>query len=301
IIAESSGGLYNKPAMSAIYNTCGMTQVCEREGAQLNLDFSYHNVEHAQAQLCRYFDIITPVLEADVLINVPKLKTHSMTGLSGAVKNLFGCVPGLNKPEMHCQYPDKSQFQQMIVDLCTLVRPTITIVDAIECMEGDGPSGGERRFVGAVLSGINPFAIDVAACELIALDPESVYMLRHGMEQGLCPRTLTEVDIIGSLDGLRVDDFKKPRSKNVDFLDYVPSFLRPLAEKAERVIAPRPAIKKKECIGCGKCAESCPQHTIVIENRKAHIAYKQCIRCYCCHEMCPIRAIDIKRTFIWKL
>ena len=304
IIAESSGGLYNKPVMTAIYQTCGMTDVCSREGAELNLDFSNVEIKHSHAKLCHQFNIITPVIQADVLINVAKLKSHSMTGLSGAVKNLFGCVPGLNKPELHCQYPDPSQFQQMIVDLCTLMRPTITFVDAIDCMEGDGPTGGSKRHVGAVLGGLNPFAVDVAACRLISLDPSGVLMLRHGMERGLCPASLAELELTGDPEPLAVSDFVRPKAQSSDFLDSVPSFLRPYAEFGEKIIAPRPVINKDKCVGCGKCAESCPQHTITVASkrrkRQARIDYSNCIRCYCCHEMCPIRAIDIKRVFIWR-
>ena len=307
IVAESSGGPYTKAAMNLIFSGCGITEVCEREGAELNTDFGISTVDHPDAILCHQFSLINPIVQADVLINIAKLKTHSMTGLSGAVKNLFGCVPGLTKPEMHCQYPDKSQFQQMIVDLCTLVRPTVSFVDAIDCMEGDGPTGGSKRFVGAVLSGLNPFAVDIAVCHLIAVDPDSIFMLRHGMAQGISPTSLSELELWGDdPDTLRVHDFVQPKSKRADFLDFLPAFMRPVAERAERIIAPRPEIVAKKCVGCGKCAESCPQHTIAIVDRRggkkrASIDYSTCIRCYCCHEMCPIRAIDIKRTFIWRL
>lgn len=301
-IAESSGGLYNKAAMTAIYQTCGITEVCEREGAELNTtDFTSVSLTNPDAVICHQFGVITPIVDADVFINIAKLKTHCMTGLSGAVKNLFGTMPGLSKPEMHCQYPDKSEFQQMLVDLCTLVRPQLSFIDAIECMEGDGPSGGSPSFMGAVIGGRNPFAMDIVACALINMNPDKVYMLRHGMDRGLSPENLSQVELIGSIDGLVVKDFRHPRSKDTDFLDFLPKFLRPLGRKCEAFLAPRPAIDRKKCIGCGKCAESCPQHTIAIANKKAEIDYSKCIKCYCCHEMCPIKAIDVKRKSIFNL
>ncbi|MBP3414546.1 MAG: DUF362 domain-containing protein [Clostridia bacterium] len=302
IIAESGGGLYNKAVMSASYNTCGITDVCKREGAELNFDFSDKLIKHPDALLCHQFNIITPVIDADVLINIAKLKTHSMTGYSGAVKNLFGCVPGLMKPELHCQYPDRSQFQQMIVDLNTLLKPSAVFIDAIDCMEGDGPTGGSPRHVGAVVAAYNPFAADIAASRMIAVDPSKIYMLSHGMEQGLSPNDLSEVELYGDPEALRVADFVQPKTKSIDFLDRVPAFLRPIARVGERLIAPRPVINRKKCIGCGKCSESCPQHTIIFDkSKKAQIIKKDCIKCYCCHEMCPIRAIDIKRQSIFKL
>lgn len=301
IVAESSGGLYNKTAMSVIYDCCGITEVCRAEGAELNFDFSDRLVKHPDPVICRQFNLISPIIDADVVIGIAKLKTHCMTLLSGAVKNHFGCVPGLMKPEMHCQYPEKEQFQQMLVDLITLVRPAACFVDAVDCMEGDGPSGGSKRHVGAILGGLNPFAVDVAACRLISVDPAHVIMLRHGVDRGLCPASLNEVELHGELDSLIVGDFKQPRSKGVDFLDFLPKFIRPLARKGEKLIAPRPAIRTSKCVGCGKCAESCPQHTITVKNRKASIDYSKCIRCYCCHEMCPVKAIDVKRKLIWKM
>jgi len=301
-IAESSGGLYNKAAMTAIYQTCGITDICAREGAELNTsDFTSVALTCPDALMCHQFGVITPIVNADVFINIGKLKTHCMTGLSGAVKNLFGSMPGLSKPEMHCQYPEKSDFQQMLVDLCTLVRPQLSFLDAIECMEGDGPSGGTPRFMGAVIGARNPFALDIVACSLINMNPTKVFMLRHGMDRGLCPADISEVELTGSIDRLVVKDFRHPRSKNTDFLDFLPKFLRPLGQKCEGFLSPRPVIKRKKCVGCGKCAESCPQHTIEIVNKKAEIDYSKCIKCYCCHEMCPVKGIDVKRRSIFNL
>ncbi len=303
-VAESSGGLYNKAAMGAVFSGCGIAAVCEQEGAIINQDFGYQAVDCPDAVLCHQFNIINPIIEADVVINIAKLKTHAMTGLSGCVKNMFGSVPGLGKPEMHCQYPDMSDFQQMIVDLCTLTAPAISILDAVMCMEGDGPTGGSPRFVGALLGGLNPFAVDIAACRLIAVEPKNIHMLRHGIARGLSPASLSEVELIGDdVEPMRVADFRQPKSQTKNIVDYFPKFLQPLVAKGKGIIAPRPVINAKKCIGCGKCAESCPQHTITIDKQKkrAVIDYSKCIKCYCCHEMCPVRAIDIKRAFIVRL
>lgn len=303
-IAESSGGLYNKTAMNAVFSGCGITGVCEKEGVALNQNFDYAQVDCPGAMQCHQFNIIEPIIEADAVINIAKLKTHAMTGFSGCVKNMFGSVPGLGKPEMHCQYPDMSDFQQMIVDLCTLTAPTISIMDAVMCMEGDGPTGGSPRFVGALLGGVNPFAVDIAACRLIAVEPENIHMLRHGINRGLSPASLGEVELIGDdLEPIRVADFRQPKSVSRTIVDYFPAFLQPIVDKGKGLISSRPVINKKKCIGCGKCAESCPQHTITIDRqkRRAVIDYKPCIKCFCCHEMCPVRAIDIKRAFIVKM
>ena len=171
--------------------------------------------------------------------------------------------------------------------------PQISLVDGIMAMEGNGPSGGNSRFVGAVIAGKNPFAVDVVCARLMAMEPADIFMLRSGMERGICPKTIEEIDLLGELlDSLIVPDFLPPESKSGDFITRLPKFLRPLASK---IATPIPKIRERDCIGCGKCAESCPQHTIAILQRKAKITYRECIRCYCCHEMCPAKAIDIKR------
>ena len=131
------------------------------------------------------------------------------------------------------------------------------------------------------------------------MKPEEIYMLRSAMERGLSPRSAGELEVLGeSLETYIQKDFVQPESKTSNFIEKLPRFLRPLAT---RLAAPAPKIRKEECVGCGKCAESCPQHTIPIEDGKASIDYKGCIRCYCCHEMCPKHVIDIRRLPLFKL
>ena len=131
------------------------------------------------------------------------------------------------------------------------------------------------------------------------MKPSEIFMLRSAMERGLCPNSVEEIEILGaSLTETVIADFLPPQSKSSDFIQYLPSFLRSLAAK---IATPVPKIRTNKCIGCGKCAESCPQHTIEIKNKKAYIIYNNCIRCYCCHEMCPEHIIDIKRLALFNL
>ena len=134
VIAESSGGLYNRAAMLPIYRTCGLEDVANRTGVTLNEDFSSAYVENKNGVLSKGFELITPIAEADFIISLPKLKTHAMTGMRGAVKNLFGCIPGLLKPDYHWRFPDERDFGQMLVDLCETVKPDLTLVDAVISM-----------------------------------------------------------------------------------------------------------------------------------------------------------------------
>lgn len=299
IIAESPGGPYTPGALKGIYQTSGFTELAEQEGVELNFDTSYVTVEAKSHRKVSAFPFIRPAVEGDVLINVAKLKSHCMTGMTGAAKNLFGLVPGLMKPEFHCRFPEKEDFCSMLVDLAVLAKPALSFVDGVVCMEGDGPSGGNPRQGNVLLAGVNPFAVDVACARLMAMEPGSLPMLRQAAERGLVSLEPGGASIEGdAIEPLVMKDFRQPRSKTTDFMDHVPAFARPLVKK---ITTPRPAIRTKLCVGCGKCRESCPQHTIRIQNGKASIDYKNCIKCFCCHEMCPVRAIRIRRFSLFDL
>lgn len=299
LIAESSGGPFTPMAMRAIFKGCGYTDMAEKYGFSLYLDCKSSSVELKDAQLCHRLSVLDPFLQADCIISLAKLKSHCMTMFSGAVKNLFGTVPGLMKPELHCRFPDKADFAKMLVDLCEYVRPSFSIIDAVEAMEGNGPTGGNMRAVGCIISSKSPYAADFAGSSIANMNPENVFYLRNAMDRGLCPKTPGEIDFpMDNIFQHIQKDFKQPKSKSVDFIDRVPAFLRPAAKK---LATPKPVINQKKCVGCGKCAESCPQHTIDIVEKKAHIDYSKCINCFCCHEMCPVHVIDVKRFSLFNL
>ncbi len=298
-IADSPGGLYTKGQLSAIYRASGMESVAVRQGVKLNLDTGFGEVEAPEAKICPRFTIIDPAREADMIISVGKVKTHGMTGLSGGVKNLFGCIPGLMKPELHCQFPEKDRFGHMLVDLCQCLHPGFFLMDGVEAMEGDGPSGGAMRKVGITFAAENPYALDLALCRLMDMEEDAVPTIVAAKERGLCGSYGEDMAIVGDMEEISpIQDYQKPAGASVDFSNYVPRIFRGLVRKLETIAAPKPVIRKKDCIGCGKCAESCPQKTIDIQSKKAHIDYKKCIKCFCCHEMCPVKAIDIKRNLI---
>lgn len=298
-IADSPGGLYHPTVLKNVYAASGYTEMAKEHGFTLNFDCSYADLAVPNGKRSKLFPVITPALQTDLIVDIAKLKSHCMTGMSGTVKNMFGVVPGLMKPELHCRFPDKAHFGEMLADLCEALAPKICFVDAVTAMEGNGPSGGTPRFVGALIAGANPFAVDVVCAHVMAMDPSRIFMLRSGMQRGICPENIDQITLLGTpLADLAVPDFLAPESKPTNFLTHVPKFLRPLATK---ITTPIPKIRERDCIGCGKCAESCPQHTIALEQHKAHIAYRECIRCYCCHEMCPVQAIDIKRFRLFNL
>lgn len=300
-IADSPGGLYTRAALSGIYTATGMRTVAAEEGVVLNDDYTSTELACPSPVRCHTFPIIRPVAEADLVISVCKLKTHCMTGLSGGVKNLFGTIPGLTKPDYHWRYPEKEDFCQMLVDLCETVRPAVTFCDAVESMEGDGPSSGKCRKTGMLLACRSPYQLDRALCRVIGRNQQDILTLKAAEERGLCAGEEEKLPIVG--DELTVfPDFVRPRTMSTDFLSKLPAPLRSVCRPlVGKFFTSRPQIDTARCVGCGKCAESCPAHTIKIESGKAKIDHSKCIRCYCCHEMCPIHAIGIRQNRLLRL
>lgn len=293
VIAESPGGPYNPAAMKAIFRGCGYTDMAKDCGFTLYTECKSREVSLPGAVRCRQLSVAEPFLTRDYLIDLCKLKTHSMVGFSGAVKNLFGAVPGLQKPELHCRFPEKQPFSEMLVDLCDFLKPDLCIVDGILAMEGNGPTGGKPRKLGVLGASKSPYALDVCATSLIGIAPESILMLKEAHRRGLGPISPEECRLVQEgIAPLAQPDFLKAEASSTDFIDRLPKVLRPAAKK---LTTPAPKIRKAECVGCGKCAESCPQHTIQLRDGKAVIHYKNCIRCFCCHEMCPKHVVDIRR------
>lgn len=299
-VADSPGGVYNPGILRSIYKVSGLTDVCREEGAALYTDCKSREVP-AKGQVVKQFTLLEPVLDCDVIINLPKLKTHMMTGLSAATKNLFGCIPGLQKAEWHMRFPDKERFGGMLVDLLYTVKPGFAILDGILAQEGDGPAGGTPRMVGIVAAAEDHLQMDLALCRMLGIRPKDVPYLNAAISRGLCPEQFDPACAKGEGELCRpIPGYRLPSSwGSVDFADKAPRAVRWAVPAVERLLAPRPVINKSRCIGCGKCAEICPQHTITVQG-KAHIHAARCIRCFCCHEMCPVKAIDTRRSFLLK-
>lgn len=226
-----------------------------------------------------------------------------MTMLSCGVKNLFGCIPGLLKPQLHYRFPDTDAFARMLIDLSLLVRPALTIVDAVMAMEGNGPTGGRARPLGftaaARFDGL--YALDLVMAHLIGLTPRYVPTVADAIGRGLCPCDWSQAVVLGDTLPPPFDDFLPPDSKRLDFTNNIPAPLALLVRRIQPKLAPRPHVRPRDCVGCGRCAESCPAKTIQIKNKKAKINLSNCIHCFCCQEMCPVRAIDVHTVKLFHL
>ena len=292
-LAESSGGLYNAEYMGNVYRVCGMKQL-EPE-AKLNMDFSAQTVTCPSHFANQSFHIITPILEADYIINICKLKTHAMTGYSGGIKNLFGTIPGLEKPQMHYRWPDIKDFSRMLLELAQTVSPQLTIIDAIDAMEGNGPTGGSSHPLHLLFAAKDFYTQDYFAAGLMGLDPMQIEMIAQAVDAGLARPD--EIECVGDSIPEHLTPFAVPDTKKLDFSGVLPGRLgRLFAKFAAKILKSYPQLAPDLCVGCGKCAESCPAHIITIKNRKAVFKKKGCISCFCCQEMCPMKAITVKKA-----
>ena len=213
-IVESPGGIYTPASLRLVYKTCGMTEAAERSGAKLNFDVSSSDRYYPDGVTSKSFQIIDPLWDADVIINVCKLKTHNLSALTCATKNLFGSVPGVTKFEMHARFKKQPEFFSMLIDLCQMLCKTHTVLnicDAIVGMEGNGPSAGSPRKIGALLVSRSPFCLDLAAAEIANLSG-SVEMINIAAKRGLCPKNVSKLEIVGEkLEALKVEDFARHR------------------------------------------------------------------------------------------
>jgi len=297
IIAESPGGVYSEGILKGLYKTCGALEAVEGLEATLNYDTEFSQVHFPNGKTLKSFPVIKPVLDADVIISLPKMKTHAMTDYTGAVKNLYGVIPGTYKAELHFRLNEKKDFCSMLLDLCECVKPTLSIMDAVWGMEGNGPTAGENRHIGLVMASANPYALDLVCTHLMDYSPEAVETVRQAYERGLCTKNIGELNILGeALEKLVMYDYKKPDT-HFDLLKIVPL---PQSVKAaiENMASARPRINFDECIGCGECFRCCPPKAIDMVDQKPRINKKACIKCFCCQELCPKQAVKIKRSLL---
>ncbi|NLF27272.1 MAG: DUF362 domain-containing protein [Clostridiales bacterium] len=299
-VGDSPGGLYTALHVNRVYRASGMKPV-EKNGARLNQDFSQREAEFPAAKVLKRFQYTAWLDWADAVIDVCKLKTHGMMGMSGAVKNLFGAIPGTLKPEYHFRYADPMDFARAIVDLCDYVKPRLSIADAVVGMEGNGPTAGAPRFIGAILAAENPHALDLCAAHLIGLGTGDVPTLAVARERNYIPDRAEALKVAGEL--FQVPDYKNISARHsVEFAHPFGGPLGTLAGKVmKRALRSVPALDRKSCVGCAKCAEICPPCAIAMRGKFPAIDRSKCIRCFCCQEFCPKGAMKVRRTLAARL
>lgn len=246
----------------------------------------------------RRFELAKAVLEADVVINLPKVKTHQMMLLTLAVKNIFGCIPGMRKAQWHLKAGvDHLYFAGMLAELCHIVRPALTIVDGIIAMEGDGPGSGDLRPLGLILAGGNPFALDATICHFLGVPPEELPTIQAARQIGLDGTDPERIEVLGrKVDEVQVSDFRLP--SRFDLTWSLPGFIK---RALKEICIPKPTVDIRLCKRCGACEEVCPSNAISLSDTKLKINYGRCIRCYCCQEVCPEGAVHLREGWVGRI
>ena len=291
-VPSTEGGLRR------LYRTSGLLALAEAGEYELSYDATPVSVANPDGKVVKRLDVFRPAVEADVVIALPKLKTHALTKLSGATKILFGAVPGMGKPGYHAAFHDPSLFGELLLDIIAAVRPALFIMDGVLGMEGDGPGRhGRPRELGLLLASPDAVALDLAVCRLIGLDPARVPPLRAARDRGLWNGHVQPTLVGGeTLDEFLIPKFRLPRGDR-DGLAEARSML-PAPDVFRRMVvdlfAATPVPIEARCTGCGTCVKACPVGAISLEGKLAVVDKQTCIRCYCCHEMCPHAAIDLR-------
>ncbi len=302
VVGDSPGGLYTAAFVNRVYAAAGMKAV-EQVGGRLNANFEEKEAEFPEARVCRKFRYTAWLDEADAIINFCKLKTHGMMAMTCGAKNMFGAIPGTVKPEYHFRYPDPRDFARMIVDLDEYFEPKLTIVDAVEFMEGNGPTGGTPRHMGALLAGENPHKVDLVCAGLIGLKREDVPTLEAALERGLIPERADDLSVHGDPAKYMLADFQRIVTGNSHLFAGDGKSLKGRLTSAflGSVLAQKPSLKPSDCVGCEVCFNICPVKAIKMVDKKPQIDRQKCIRCFCCQEFCPQSAMVVKRTLVARL
>lgn len=301
IIADSPSGILNETLLRRAYRQAGWEAVAQETGAILNYNCTGVQVAHPEGRLIKRFDLLQAIVQADCIITVPKLKTHSLVRFTGATKILFGCIPGVLKAGYHTKLPEVAPFSEMLLDLLTLIKPRLSVMDAIVGMEGNGPSAGRPRFIGALLASADSVALDVVATSLVGMEPLSVPILKAAWERGMTGGRIAHVSVLGdSLQVLRAYAGLNNRAFQTPPANPDVAMVPKVVPKQARTwitgqLLLRPMADPLRCTGCQSCYQNCPVGAITMVNNKAVMDANKCIRCYCCHEICPEKAIDLKR------
>lgn len=295
-IGDSPGGPHSLPLLNRVYTATGMDRL-EKLGAKLNRNMNEKTVDFPEGKVLKNFTYTEYLDEADAIIDFCKLKSHGMLGMSAAVKNLFGTIPGLKKPEVHYKFQNDAEFADMLVDLNEYFKPRLAICDAVVGMEGNGPTAGTPRQIGAIIASKSTYYADVVGAELIGMNIDGLPTLQAAYERGFAPASSKNLRVYGDIRALTVDDFKAPPVRGLSFMrkGNVLHFI------SKAALEHKPTLKKRLCVGCGECARMCPAKAIEMKNKKPHINREKCIRCFCCQEFCPRAAMVAHRPLAAKV
>jgi uncharacterized protein (DUF362 family)/Pyruvate/2-oxoacid:ferredoxin oxidoreductase delta subunit len=290
-IGDSSGGAIAGIAPTArSLKVSGLEQVAREEGAEIK-NFDREGVVEVTpgSGIGGKMFIAKPMFDADFVINLPKFKTHSAGIYTGAVKNLYGCIPGLRKAEYHRLAPDPRDLGAVLTDIHQAVNVGLHIMDGVTAMQGEGPTAGSVYPAGKILMSTDPLALDTVAVAMLGLGIEDIPILQSARTRELGESSLKEIELAGDyFSPPKLKGFKLPkRLKNIKPRNYK------VVIKVIDILKARPRVNLKACKHCNMCVESCPVQAI--ERGTKVIDYSLCIECMCCHELCEHKAVELRR------
>ena len=291
-VGDSSGGILpNQNPTTKALEVSEIEQAALSAGGEvLNFDkCGAIKVENPDNKTFPEVYIAKPVFDADLIISVPKFKTHGLTLFTGSVKNMFGCVPGSLKRDYHRRAPRLNDFARILADIYNLTSPSLTIMDGILGMEGDGPSGGSPKEIKLLLASRDGAALDEVAAKIAGLSSGALPTGKACGSRGYGTADWSKIEIPGEIKDWRLTDFQPPKNPMV-IANFLPSFL---VSGMLNQLKTLPDVTYDECVGCNICRDSCPVEAIDISHSKATINWNSCIECLCCHELCPKKAIKL--------
>jgi len=302
LLAQSAGGIVSvgdSPGVGkpeSVARKCGILEVIEATGARF-APFDESVPISLEAGTFHHLEVTKEALETDVIINLPKLKTHQMMGYTGAVKNLFGLVIGMRKARLHLQAgTDKAFFALMLLELAERFKPALSIMDAVVGMEGDGPGNGDPVQLGALLASPDPIALDTVATSMVNLSVQRVWTQLVARQTGRQGVSLDELELHGvPLATVQTTHFRPATNADVNF-----GLPTPVKNLLKNATTAQPEITQA-CQGCGDCVTHCPPQAMTLDARSVRIDYGRCIRCFCCQELCPHNAITTQQGFLLRL
>ncbi|MDI6807518.1 MAG: DUF362 domain-containing protein [Candidatus Eisenbacteria bacterium] len=289
VIGDSPAGA--EKGIERLWRETGMLDVSREERVDL-VNFESSGTVEMSVNGSKYY-VAKPVINVDLVINVPKLKTHSLVLYTGALKNTFGILPGFQKSGFHKSQPSVTQFSQVLADVFSLVRPALTVMDAVVAMEGDGPASGKLRETGMLVASEDAVALDAVVSRLIGLSRKEMKILDMAERMGLGSANLDKIRIAGpQFRDLMIDGFSLPSNRT--YRNLAPFAIRALGGLAWI----RPVEDREKCTLCEICVSNCPVSAIRVKKKSLKFDYDKCIDCMCCHEICPENAVKLKKSFL---
>lgn len=279
-----------------LWTVTGIKKVADEENVKLIPFENSKTITITNTSGLKNIPILKELDDFDAMISVPILKTHLLTKITGAVKNSYGLVIGGAKSHFHGNHPSPRKMSDFIAHLYIDLKPDFVVLDAINCMEGDGPNYGKVKYVGAILAGKDAVAIDACASAVYGYKYTDIDLLKKAAELGY--GSAEDNMILRTGDAWDIIKTAKAKRSKADLLFKIPERLFFLMTYIAKC---RPVIDTNVCIKCGLCVEACSQNAITINKKQCKVDSKKCVLCMCCIETCPHHAIKLHSSFIWKL